>query len=201
MFCAAISKVYKEHCYLREHLQQDEVTKFDHIISKDPTFPALTCALQDLSEYLARYHQQKCVVLIDEYDSLIGTAYHEGYYDKAMKFLRPMFSLLLKDNVNLNQAFLVGILRVGKSGFLSGLNNISVYPMTHPQFASSFGFTSDEVELLLTYHNVNIAIEDVMNWYNGYNIGEDDSCYSIFNPWSIINLCKDRVLRPFWCES
>ncbi|RUP51601.1 hypothetical protein BC936DRAFT_147143 [Jimgerdemannia flammicorona] len=96
MFCAAISKVYKEHCYLREHLQQDEVTKFDHIISKDLTFPALTCALQDLSEYLARYHQQKCVVLIDEYDSLIGTAYHEGYYDKAMKFLRPMFSLLLK---------------------------------------------------------------------------------------------------------
>ncbi|RUS16015.1 hypothetical protein BC938DRAFT_476726, partial [Jimgerdemannia flammicorona] len=93
---AAISKVYKEHRYLREHLQQDEVTEFDRIISKDPTFPALACALQDLSEYLARYHQQKCVVLIDEYDAPIGTAYHEGYYDKAMKFLRPMFSLLLK---------------------------------------------------------------------------------------------------------
>ncbi|RUS23945.1 AAA-ATPase-like domain-containing protein, partial [Jimgerdemannia flammicorona] len=148
-----ISKVYAEHRYLQEHLQDEEIIKFDRIVREDPSYPTLRHALGELSEYLARYHQQKCIVLIDEYDAPIGAAYHKGYYDDAMDFFRPMFSSLLKDNINLHKAFLVGVLRVGKSGFLSGLNNISVYPMTHPQFASSFGFTSDEVELLLTHHS------------------------------------------------
>ncbi|RUS12783.1 hypothetical protein BC938DRAFT_478430, partial [Jimgerdemannia flammicorona] len=118
-----------------------------------------------------------------------------------MKFLRPMFSLLLKDNVNLHQAFLVGILRVGKSGFLSGLNNISVYPMTDPRFARSFGFTEDEVKLLLAHHDVKIPVADVVYWYNGYHAGKKDHRYSLFNPWSIICLCRDQDLQLFWNES
>ncbi|RUP21258.1 AAA-ATPase-like domain-containing protein, partial [Jimgerdemannia flammicorona] len=91
-----ISKVYAEHRYLQEHLQDEEIIKFDRIVREDPSYPTLRHALGELSEYLARYHQQKCIVLIDEYDAPIGAAYHKGYYDDAMDFFRPMFSSLLK---------------------------------------------------------------------------------------------------------
>ncbi|RUS24760.1 hypothetical protein BC938DRAFT_473105 [Jimgerdemannia flammicorona] len=100
-----ISKVYAEHPYLQEHLQDEEIIKFDRIVREDPSYPTLRHALGELSEYPARYHQQKCIVLIDEYDAPIGAAYHKGYYDDAMDFFHPMFSSLLKDNINLHKAF------------------------------------------------------------------------------------------------
>ncbi|RUS31643.1 hypothetical protein BC938DRAFT_477377 [Jimgerdemannia flammicorona] len=115
-----------------------------------------------------RYHQQKCIVLTDEYDVPISSAYHNGYYEDVMHFLRPMFSSLTIS------IFMVGILRIGKSDFLSSLNNVDVFPMTRAKYATSFGFMEDEVRLLLKHHNVEIPMSEVTNWYNGYLIGMGD---------------------------
>ncbi|RUS17488.1 hypothetical protein BC938DRAFT_476240 [Jimgerdemannia flammicorona] len=195
-----ISQIYNEHTYLREHLNINEKAKFDRIVNEDSS-QSFEFALRELMVFLARYHQQKCIVLIDEYDAPISSAYHNGYYEDAMHFLRPMLSSLLKDNINLQRAFMVGILRIGKSDFLSSLNNVDVFPMTRAKYATSFGFTEDEVRLLLEHHNVEIPMSEVTDWYNGYLIGTQDNCHPLFNPWSIVCLCQHRELQPFWNES
>ncbi|RUO97146.1 AAA-ATPase-like domain-containing protein [Jimgerdemannia flammicorona] len=90
-----ISQIYNEHTYLREHLNINEKAKFDRIVNEDSS-QSFEFALRELMVFLARYHQQKCIVLIDEYDAPISSAYHNGYYEDAMHFLRPMLSSLLK---------------------------------------------------------------------------------------------------------
>ncbi|RUS12617.1 hypothetical protein BC938DRAFT_478649, partial [Jimgerdemannia flammicorona] len=105
------------------------------------------------------------------------------------------------DNTNLQRAFMVGILRIGKSDFLSSLNNVDVFPMTRAKYATSFGFTEDEVRLLLEHHNIEIPMSEVTDWYNGYLIGTQDNCHPLFNPWSIVCLCQHRELQPFCNES
>jgi hypothetical protein len=117
-----ISEIYKEHAYLHDHLNVYEKAKFDHIANEDP-HQSFEFALRELMVFLARYHQQKCIVLIDEYDAPISSAYHSGYYEDAMHFLRPMFSSLLK-------VFII-LLRGGSIEHFTYINHINCILYCH----------------------------------------------------------------------
>lgn len=94
---------------------------------------------------------------------------------------------------------MVGVLRVSKSDFLSGLNNFKVYTWGNSTFGESFGFTRTEVESLLKL-SVPQFLENnsVEEWYNGYKSATGTPMY---NPWSIMNLCLDKVLGTYWVET
>ncbi|CAG8684354.1 13672_t:CDS:2, partial [Racocetra persica] len=165
----------------------------------------LSFALQEFSMYLRQYYKKQCIVLIDEYDSPMECAYNKGYYEVANEFFKGMFSSLLKSNdENVAKAMLVGVLRIAKSGFLSGLNNITIYPFhqenyedSSPLYVDKFGFTSDEVELLLSLRK-NLQINDVQKWYDGYISGGSTHLY---NPWSIIRLLSRGILCAYWTDT
>src|SRR4051812_34369129 len=101
-----------------------------------------------------------------------------------------LFLHIAQDNISLHKAFLVGILPIAKSGFLSGLNNLCVYSMEASVYADKFGFTEEEVALLLYQHGVDIPFKDVQSWYNGYNSGKTGRSHILYNPWSINRLCS-----------
>ena len=46
------------------------------------------------------------IILIDEYDAPLETAYVEGYYDNAIKYIRSIYSAALKGNVHLKKAII-----------------------------------------------------------------------------------------------
>ncbi|CAG8549251.1 22925_t:CDS:2, partial [Racocetra persica] len=130
------------------------------LVARDQTYPVseLKFALRELSEYLQKHYKKNCIVLIDEYDSPMECAYNKGYYEIASDFFKVIFSSLLKSNdENIAKAMLVGVLRITKSGFLLELNNIIVYPLHQesqfPLYVDKFGFTPDEVELLLSMYS------------------------------------------------
>ncbi len=59
------------------------------------------------------------------------------------------------------------MLRIAKSGFLSGLNNIMVPLHQESRFTlyvDKFGFTSDEVKILLSMHE-GLQIKGIQKWY------------------------------------
>jgi hypothetical protein len=99
---------------------------------------------------------------------------------------------------NLEKAFLVGVSCIAKSGYLSGLNNLKVFPMYDKQFADCFGFTEDEISLLLQYNGKEGQLDDVRQWYNGYWAGDD---LRLYNPWSINSFIDDGTLRPHWIDT
>ncbi|RUS33543.1 kinase-like domain-containing protein [Jimgerdemannia flammicorona] len=196
-----IGDIYSEHRYLWDSLEKEEQDEFKRIMNVDENFPRFETALRKLTKYLTRYHQSQCVVLIDEYDAPLEKAFNLGYYNKASEFLEMLLLSLLKDNSYLHKALLVGVFRIAKTGFLSGLNNPCINSMTSKPFADKFGFTKDEVDLLLHRHKVNIPIDHAHLWYNGYRSGNGSQQYKLFNPRSVIFLCAQKVLKTYWSDT
>ena len=58
------------------------------------------------------------------------------------------------NNENLEKALLAGISCVAKSGFLSELNNVKVFLMHEEKYADKYGFTEDEVSLIITWNPI-----------------------------------------------
>jgi len=99
---------------------------------------------------------------------------------------------------NLEKALLVGVSRVAKSGYLSGLNNLKVFPMYMEKFADRFGFTEDEIYILLQHNNKEVQLKDVRQWYDGYRAGTD---VHLYNPWSINSFIDGGDLKAHWIDT
>ncbi len=143
-----------------------------------------TRALRDLCQALTEHHSERPVVLIDEYDAVVLTAWECGYYDEAVAFFRGLLSAGLKDNPFLYKAVLTGILRVARESMFSGLNNVQVFSLLHPDADEAFGFTEPEVLALLDEFSRSDAAEQVRHWYNGYRFGDT----TVYNPISIMSM-------------
>ncbi len=99
---------------------------------------------------------------------------------------------------NLEKALLVGVSRVAKSGYLSGLNNIDVFPMHVEEYADKFGFTEDEISILFQYYDKKEQLIQVKEWYDGYGAGNG---IHIYNPWSINKFIRTNILKAHWIDT
>jgi hypothetical protein len=152
-----------------------------------------------LSELLCRHHQQKVIILIDEYDTPIHAGYHYGFYDEVVSFMRGLFGGLFKDNASLERGVITGIMRTAKEGIFSGLNNLVVRDVLDNQFSDKFGFTDGEVQQMLHDYELDGQYEQIKKWYNGYTIGETTR---IYNPWSVLNcINKGGSLHTYWVNT
>ena len=192
-----VKSEFGKHSYLLKSdvLEEYEKQEVEDILYGRASHDVYTDGLKLLSEYLYRYHKQKVVILIDEYDVPIQSGYLYGYYDSIIEFMRIFLSGGLKDNQYLEKAVLTGILRVAKESIFSGLNNLEVSTLLSYNFDSSFGFLEEEVVELLKYYNIEYEMDEVRNWYNGYIFGDK----VIYNPWSILSYTKNNRegLRPY----
>ena len=153
-------------------------------------------SLKFLCELLYKYHGVKPIVLIDEYDQPIISAYTNRYFEEGINFFRNMYSGALKENIALEKAVLTGILRVAKESIFSGLNNLWVDSIIDNK-VNYFGFSEEEVNDMLHHYEIDYEMDDVREWYNGYVFGKD----LVYNPWSIINFVKSKELKPHWVNT
>lgn len=185
-----IYEEYARHRYLLESnaLYAEEKNYILNIINKTLEQTEYERALKYLSAYLHRHHQERVIILIDEYDAPFHAGYTYGYYDDVINFMRNFLSSGLKDNTHLFKGILTGILRVAKESVFSGLNNLGVYTLLVPRFSDSFGFTESEVRSLLQDYTMGDHYDRVSHWYNGYNFGNT----VIYNPWSVLNYIDNQ---------
>ena len=188
-----VSDIYYEFDFIENELDTTKKEYFAKVkLKKDDI--NLSDSLKKLSEYLYIYYRKKTVILIDEYDNPIRSAYFNGYYEEGISFFRDFYSGALKDNRYLEKGVLTGILRVAKEGIFSGLNNLMVNTVISNNFSEYFGLLEDEVVELLDYYKLNYELEEVQKWYNGYKFGE----IQVYNPWSIMSYINERVIQPNW---
>lgn len=83
-------------------------------------------SLLTISECLYQHFQNKVIILIDEYDVPLQSAYINGYYDEMVNFLRNVFSSALKINGALEKGVMTGCLRIAKESIFTGFNNFAV---------------------------------------------------------------------------
>ena len=86
----------------------------------------LEISLLTISECLYQHFQNKVIILIDEYDVPLQSAYINGYYDEMVNFLRNVFSSALKINGALEKGVMTGCLRIAKESIFTGFNNFAV---------------------------------------------------------------------------
>ena len=188
-----VKSLYKQFQYIKEKLDEFDLEDFLSIV-KDKDNADWENSLKNLSRYLYEYYGKKVIILIDEYDTPMTSAWNEGYYEKSRRFFKSFYSNTLKDNEYLQFGIMTGILRIAKEGIFSGLNNLKVNNIFSEKYSEYYGMTEEEVLEGLKYYGLEYEMEDVREWYDGYQFGETE----IYNPWSIINFLDEKKLRPYW---
>ncbi|MBK8257716.1 MAG: AAA family ATPase [Polyangiaceae bacterium] len=186
---------YRAHRYLLDATGLDSTMahKIRRVLNEEISADELQHSLFWLSLALYEHHKTRVVILIDEYDTPIQSGYLNGFFDDIVLFFRNFLSAALKDNSALFKGVLTGILRVSKENMFSGLNNIDVHSIMSPHYATSFGFTEEEVASIIDPAH----LQEVRSWYNGYLFGGQ----VIYNPWSILNYVKKGVLGTYWVNT
>ena len=192
--------MFYEHRYILENqeLPEGEKSIFNRILKAEATDIDLINSLKILSKMLYIYYDKPVILLVDEYDVPLQTAYVEKYYDEAIKFLKSFYGATFKDNPYLQKTVLTGVSRIAKESIFSGMNNLNVYTIMDNEFADDFGITSKEMEKVISDFNIEEDREEIKKWYDGYKIGNVEG---IYNPWSILNYLNKRELRPYWVNT
>ena len=192
-----LSDFFSEYEYLLNELTGISFENLKNIIYRKADIDELTTTLKFLTKILYEKYNKKVIVLIDEYDSPLVSAYINGYYNKAKDFFKTFYSIVLKDNNYLQMGILTGIIRVIKAGIFSDLNNLSTYTILSDDYTDSYGLTEEEVEKSLKDYGLEYEISKVKDWYDGYKFGDSE----VYNPWSILNFLRFKELRAYWVDT
>ena len=194
---STIARLFSEYKYLLNDLDKFDTVTFENIIMKNTNVEDLKEALKFLTKILYEKYNKKVVVLIDEYDTPLVSAYHNKYYKKTKDFFKTFYSLVMKDNECLQMGVMTGIIRVIKAGIFSDLNNLSTYTILSDDYTDSYGLTEEEVIKSLKDYEMECEISNVKDWYDGYKFGDSE----VYNPWSILNFLRFKELRAYWVDT
>ena len=194
---STVASLFSEYKYLLKDLDKFDTITFENVIMKNIELENLKEILKFLTKILYEKYNKKVIVLVDEYDSPLVSAYINGYYENAKDFFKTFYSSVLKDNNYLQMGVLTGIIRVIKAGIFSDLNNLRTYTILSDDYTDSYGLTEEEVEKSLKDYGIEAEISKVKDWYDGYKFGDSE----VYNPWSILNFLQDKKLRTYWVDT
>ena len=197
-----ISNLYSNFWFLLDspHLKDHEKKYIKDVAEQELDLPdtVLTMSLHKLAGFLFNHYGKRVIILLDEYDTPMQEAYVHGYWNELVHFMRSFFNATFKTNPYLERAIMTGITRVSRESIFSDLNNPKVITTTSDEYATSFGFTENEVFQALENFGYGDKKEDVKKWYDGFVFGQQTD---IYNPWSIINFLDTGKFAPYWANT
>ena len=204
-FSNVIYELLEKNLEILSSDQLSDTTKdiLNKLHNRSSSIEDLKISLRVITNALYTYYQQKVIVLIDEYDVPLQAAYQNNYYEEMVEFLRSVFSSALKTNDALEKGVMTGCLRISKESIFTGLNNFTAYSVLNNISSEFFGFTELEVKQLLKDYNLSEKMDEVKEWYDGYQFGNKE----IYNPWSTLmyvkNITQDVSFKPisFWANT
>lgn len=204
-FSNVIYELLEKNLEILSSDQLSDTTKeiLNKLHNRTSSIEDLKISLRVITNALYTYYQQKVIVLIDEYDVPLQSAYQNDYYEEMVDFLRNVFSSALKTNDALEKGVMTGCLRISKESIFTGLNNFTAYSVLNNISSEFFGFTELEVKQLLKDYNLSEKMDEVKEWYDGYQFGNKE----IYNPWSTLmyvkNITQDVSFKPisFWANT
>lgn len=186
--CVEIRSQFRRHKYILKSDTVDMYDKndFETMLSAEPDALKFNESIKLLSSCLYRYYGTKVIILIDEYDVPLESAYFSGYYDEMVSFIRSLFESALKTNPALEFSVITGCLRISKESIFTGLNNLDVNTILSGLYSEYFGFLQPEVDELMSYYSITEKMPEMKRWYDGYMFGKTE----VYNPWSVISQTK-----------
>lgn len=163
-------------------------------------YPASTDPVESFSELIHRTrekYQQPVVILIDEYDKpVLDHIDHSAVALEMRECLKGFYSVIKEADAEIRFAFITGVSKFSKVSLFSGLNNLRDISLS-PEYSSLCGYTDAELDKVFSPELPGLDRQEIKAWYNGYNwLGE-----SVYNPYDILLLLRERKFRPWWFES
>ena len=138
---------------------------------------------------------ERFVIILDEYDSLVRDKYGTKLFAGYLEFLNGLFkSEPLSRAIAL--AYITGILPVIRDRVQSKLNNFEEYTILNSyQLTEYVGFTEKEVKPLCRKYKVDF--DEVKSHYDGYS----QNGYEIYNPESVVKCMLKKEFGNFWAKT
>lgn len=205
MFKVLIAREYDRHKDILKNgkISDSERELFHSILNQRAEDAFYLDSIKFLSDIMVKYYNKNVIILIDEYDVPLENAFHQGFYTDMVNLIRSVFESALKTNPSLDRAFLTGCLRVSKESIFTGLNNLQIFSIMSTKFDDSFGFTQEEINVMLECYDLTDKSSDIAHWYDGYKFNDVD----IYNPWSVLNYLSEAVekssalCKPYWSNT
>ncbi len=196
---------FERHSYPLEGdvLTPAQKKRYNAVLEQSAGMAEVTFSLKFLSDCLEKYHHQKTIILIDEYNVPLENAYFKGFYNQMIDFMRSLLESALKTNDSLQFAVITGCLRISRESIFTGLNNLKINSVLDESYSEFFGFIQDEIDSLLSFYGISQKKEEIKEWYNGYLFGDTE----VYNPWSILNYVDDIIShntefpKPYWSNT
>ena len=152
---------------------------------------------------------RQVVVLIDEYDKpLIQTLLDETLLDEYRRILKAFYGVLKSADRYLRFVFLTGVTKFAQVSVFSDLNHLQDIS-SWPDYSSLCGITKEELVRTFTPEIERLGADNGMDFdtildkmtkqYDGYHFYPH--CEGVFNPFSVLNACKAKVLDNFWFQT
>ena len=153
-----------------------------------------------LSDLIRQAHQrsgQRAVVLIDEYDKpLLDNISQPSAALELREGLKNIYSVLKGADEHLQFVFMTGVSKFSKVSLFSGLNNLIDITLD-PRYSALCGYTDADVDTVFAPELAGLDRQEIQRWYNGYNwLGA-----SVYNPFDVLLLLRNREFRPYWFET
>ena len=200
-----IAREFQRHRFVLEsaELSDEDKNKYRRIMQREGEQIDYARAIEFLCRCIMDATGKKTILLLDEYDVPLESAYYGGFYEEMVGFIRSLFESALKTNRCLEFAVITGCLRISKESIFTGLNNLKIVSVLNVDYAEHFGFTEAEVEEMLRYYQLEEKREEITDWYNGYLFGK----VGVYNPWSVINYLDSKLAdrnafpKPYWSNT
>ncbi|MEA1923458.1 MAG: ATP-binding protein [Pseudomonadota bacterium] len=143
----------------------------------------------------AKKYGQRVVVLVDEYDKLIVDNLDQSEVaNEGREILRDLYTTIKDADEYIKFAFLTGVSKFSKVSIFSGLNNLEDISLD-ARYGSLCGYTQNDLETVFLQHFEGADMEQVQEWYNGYNfLGQP-----VYNPFDILLFVRnDLKFDNYW---
>ena len=195
-----ISDAYLDHIYLTESdmFSNREKSNYEEIRFGNISDEIIQRCIPELCRLLKRYHGVNPIVLIDEYDRAVSDSFGEESHRKIMDYLGSFLSPILKNNDNVQMAYVTGVMQIAKESIFSGLNNLTINNVFSIGSDERFGFTEAEIKDLFAYYGHPEKFAEAKEWYDGYRFGNAE----VYNPFSIMNYVSGHFIpKQYWVNS
>jgi hypothetical protein len=153
--------------------------------------------LEKLVIKINKKKRKQVVVLVDEYDKpILDVIEDKKEAEEVRKELKGFYSVLKDLDEYIKFVLITGVSKFSKVSLFSGLNQLEDISLSK-EYGNICGYTQEELEIYFKEYLEGVNIEEVKEWYNGYNfLGE-----KVYNPFDILLYLKSKKFKNYWYET
>jgi hypothetical protein len=153
--------------------------------------------LEELIMRISEREKKQVVVLVDEYDKpILDVIEDKKEAEEIRKELKGFYSTLKGLDKYIRFVLITGVSKFSKVSLFSGLNQLEDISL-NKEYGNICGYTQEELEKYFKEYLEGVDLEEVREWYNGYNfLGE-----KVYNPFDILLYLRNREFDNYWYKT